>query len=554
MSKQFVIVGGVAGGASAAARLRRNCEDANIILLERGEYISFANCGLPYYIGGSIRERSNLMVQTPEAMRSRFQIDVRTKSEAIAINREKKTVTVRSPEGEYELSYDKLILSPGATPLRPPVPGIDSKRVYTVWNIPDTDNVTAFIKTYQVRSAVVVGGGFVGVEMAENLRERGMDVTIVEMIDQVMVGLDFDMAQYIHKEMNDHGVSLRLGAGLNKIEDKSDHCTLTLSNGQTLDAELVILAAGVRPNNKLAQDAGLAIGPRGHIVTNAYMQTSDPDIFAVGDAVQVTDFNTKTQTAVPLAGPANKQGRIAADNVCGKKVPYGGTQGTSIAKVFDLTLAFTGLNEKALLKSGAKLHQDYEVVYGHNSNHAGYYPASSPLHLKLLYHPQSGKLLGAQAVGRDGTDKRIDVLAACIRLGGAVSDLTQLELAYAPPFNTAKDPVNFAGYMAENQMDNMVELVNWNEITQLSPDEYQLIDVRTPAELAEGKVPGSILIPVDEIRQHLDQVDPKRTAVLYCKAGLRSYIAARILLQNGFKVKSMTGGFTTYKIAHYECK
>lgn len=547
----YVIVGGVAGGASAAARLRRCTEHDEIIMLERGDYISFANCGLPYYIGGTIQERNKLLVQTPEAMRERFNIDVRTGSNVVAIDRVNKTVSVESEGKTYLQRYDKLLLSPGSSPVRPPLPGVDGPRVFTVWNIPDTDKIASFLQTHPCKRAVVVGGGFIGIEMAENLHEVGLDVTMVEMLPQVMNNVDWEMAQYLHMELNRNGIHLRLGSRLTSIEDLPGGCRVHLADGAVLDADLVIMAAGVRPNSELAKNAGLELGPRGHIVVNSEMQTSDPDIYAVGDAIEVVDYMTGTKTAVPLAGPANKQGRIVADNMLGGHKIYAGTQGTSVAKVFTKTVACTGLSEKRLAAMGKKLHVDYEAVIGHSNNHAGYYPGATPLHIKVIYELPTGKILGAQAVGEEGTEKRIDVIATCIRYGGVMDDLCSLELAYAPPFNTAKDPVNFAGFMAENIAAGMVQILHVSELEDLDPAIHQLVDIRTEAEHLAGTIPGSIHVSLDSLRKELCKLDKNKIQVVYCRAGLRSYIAARILNQNGFKTLSMTGGWLSYEAETY---
>lgn len=550
----YVIVGGVAGGASAAARLRRCTEHDEIIMLERGNYISFANCGLPYYIGGTIQKRNNLLVMTPEMMCYRFNIDVRINSNVVCIDRENKTVTVDCRGEMYQQKYDKLLLSPGSSPVRPPLPGADGPRVFTVWNIPDTDRIAAYLQKNPCKRAVVVGGGFIGIEMAENLREVGLDVAIVEMQPQVMNNVDWEMAQYLHMELNQHGIALHLGERLEKIEHRQMDCLVELGSGKVLEADLVIMAAGVRPNSELARDAGLELGPRGHIIVDDQMRTSDPNIFAVGDAIEVRDFMTGAKTAVPLAGPANKQGRLVADNMLGGSRIYAGTQGTSVAKVFSKTVACTGISEKRLIAMGKKLHKDYEVVIGHSNNYAGYYPGATPLHIRVLYEVSTGKILGAQAVGEEGTEKRIDVIATCIRFGGIMDDLCSLELAYAPPFNTAKDPVNFAGFMAENIASHMVKVVHCCELDGLDPAIYQLVDVRTFAEFNEGTIPGSIHVELDAMRDELNKLDKNKIQVVYCRAGLRSYIAARILMQRGYQVLSLTGGWLSYEAETYQVK
>ena len=549
---KYVIVGGVAGGASAAARLRRLAEHDEIILLERGNYVSFANCGLPYYIGRTIQDRRDLIVQTPEDLKVRFNIDVRINSNVVKIDRDRKTVTVEHLGDTYELDYDKLILSPGSSPIRPPIKGADSENVFTVWTIPDTDKITSYLKSHQCKNAVVIGGGFIGIEMAENLREIGLDVTIVEMLDQVMNNLDFEMAQYVHMELNSKGVKLILGNGVEEIASGEKGSVVRLGDGREIPADIIIMSVGVRPNSELARDAGLEVGVRGHIIVDDMLCTSDPDIYAVGDAIEVVDFITKQKTAIPLAGPANKQGRLAADNIMGLNHPYRGTQGTSVAKVFSKTVASTGITEKRLMAEGKKLHEDYEVIYTHSNNHAGYYPGGSPIHLKVIFAPQTGRILGAQAVGEDGTDKRIDVIATCIRLNATTEDLQYLELAYAPPFNTAKDPVNFAGYVAENIRSGLMEPIHWHELPSLDRNRYQIVDVRTKSEYSKGSIDGSVLMPVDDLRQMLDRIDKTKTVVLFCKSAVRSYIAARILMQNGFKVKNVMGGWLTYEALSYK--
>lgn len=550
----YVIVGGVAGGASAAARLRRCSEHDEIIMLERGNYISFANCGLPYYIGGTIQKRNSLLVQTPEAMRSRFNIDVRINSNVTDIDRENKTVTVECGGETYQQKYDKLLLSPGSAPVRPSLPGVDGERVFTVWNIPDTDKIAAYLQSHSCKRAVVVGGGFIGIEMAENLREIGLEVSLVEMLPQVMNNVDWEMAQYLHMELNRNGVALYLGKKLEAIENRENDCLVKLGDGLRLEADLVIMAAGVRPNSKLAGNAGLELGPRGHIIVDDEMRTSDPDIYAVGDAIEVKDYMTGAKTAVPLAGPANKQGRMVADNILGGHKTYAGTQGTSVAKVFSKTVACTGLSEKRLIAMGKKVHVDYEIAVGHSNNHAGYYPGATPLHIRVIYELPSSRILGAQAVGEEGTEKRIDVIATCIRYGGVAEDLCSLELAYAPPFNTAKDPVNFAGFIAENIAAGMVDVVHCSELDQLDSQHYQLVDVRTLGEFREGTIPGSIHVELDTIRNNLDKFDRSKTQVVYCRAGLRSYIAARILTQYGIRAVSLSGGWLSYEAEIYTPK
>ncbi len=496
MGKKVLIVGGVAGGASAAARLRRLDENAEIILFERGEYISYANCGLPYHVGGAIPKREALLLQTPQVMRSRFNIDVRVCSEVVSIDREARMVTVenRAAGERYTESYDTLILSTGSEPLRPPIPGIDSDRIRTLWTVPDTDEIKAFIAKRGVKSAAVVGGGFIGLEMAENLRRLGLSVTMIEMLDQVMAPLDYEMALMLHKHLEQQGVSLRLGDGVDAFEHTDETVTVRLKSGRTVTADLVILSIGVRPNSKLAKDAGLELNARGGIVTDQFLRTSDPAIYAVGDAIEVQDFISGERTMIPLAGPANKQGRIAADNIAGAQQSYDGTQGTSVAKIFELTAASTGANEKTLIRRGMKKGADYESILIVQNSHAAYYPGAAPLVLKLLFSMDGKRLFGAQIVGTDGVDKRIDVLAAAIRLGAGVSDLTKLELAYAPPYSSAKDPVNMAGYVAENLLTGKVAFSSWDALDKR--DGAVVLDVRETMERQAFELPDSVHIPL----------------------------------------------------------
>lgn len=548
MAKKVVIVGGVAGGASTAARLRRNDETADIILFERGSYISFANCGLPYYIGGAIEKRSALLVQTPEAMKARFNLDIRIDSDVVAINREAKTVSIHNVKtGEsYEESYDVLVLSPGSVPLRPPIPGIDSPNVYSLWNIPDTDAVKAHVMERQPKEAVVIGGGFIGLEMAENLYDLGIKVTVVEMANQVMAPIDYEMAAQVHNHMRQKGVDLLLGDGVKAFEDQNGKTVVKLQSGAEIPADMVMLSIGIRPQSELAKAAGLALNERGGIVTDEYLLTSDPSIYAIGDAIEVVDFVGGFKTMIPLAGPANKQGRICADNISGRKLSYKGTQGTAIAKVFDLAVASTGMNEKTLKRLGKERGKDYQVSITHSKSHAGYYPGSTMLAVKLIFTLE-GKVLGAQIVGADGVDKRIDVIATALRYGGTIADLTELELAYAPPFSSAKDPVNMAAYVAENILLDKTGVAQHEEAHSFDPAKTQLIDVRDLAEWERGHIEGAVHIPVNELRNRLSEVDGTKETMVYCAIGLRGYIAARILKQNGFEnVRNVSGGYTTY--------
>ncbi len=543
MTKKIVIVGGVAGGATAAARLRRLDETSSIILFERGEYISFANCGLPYYIGETIKERQKLLVQTVEGMSARFKLDIRNLSEVTKINRDRKTITVQNlqTDEEYEESYDTLILSPGAKPIFPPIEGIsEANNVFTLRNIPDTDQIKAYVDNEQPKSAVVVGGGFIGLEMAENLAERGVEVTVVEMANQVMAPLDFEMAAIVHAHLRDKGVKLILEDGVKAFRNSGN--VIVLTSGTLLNADMTILSIGVRPENQLAVKAGLKVGARGGIQVNEYLQTNDENIYALGDAIEVTDYINGSPAMIPLAGPANRQGRIVANNIYGKAEKYKGTLGTSVAKVFDLTVAATGNNEKRL----NQLDIVYKAIHLHPGSHAGYYPGSAPIALKLLFAPDTGRILGAQAVGVDGADKRIDVIATAIKGELTVFDLTEVELAYAPPYSSAKDPVNMAGYVASNLLTGEVDTIQWHEIDDIVEQGGFLIDVREPVERKMGFIKGSINIPLNDLRDRVHELPIDKTIHITCQVGLRGYLASRILAENGFQVKNLDGGWKTY--------
>ncbi len=545
MTKKVIIVGGVAGGASTAARLRRMDEKIEIIMLEKGEYISFANCGLPYHIGEVIPEREKLLVQTPEAMEARFNIDVRIKNEAIKIDRENKEILIKDlqKDEEYREKYDYLILSPGAEPIKPPLPGIDLTGVFTLRNIPDTDQIKSFVDKRKPDRVVVVGGGFIGLEMAENLHERGIEVSIVEMLDQVMGPIDYEMAAMVHNHMRTKGVDLHLGDGLTSIEDNNESKIVSLQSGKKLKADMVVLAIGVSPNTKLAKEAGLEIGETRGIMVNEYLQTNDASIYAIGDAIEITDYVTGKPARIPLAGPANKQGRIVANNICGRQETYNGTQGTSIAKVFDLAVGSTGPAEKRL----KELNIDYQAIHIDVNNHAGYYPGAVPMMIKLLFSPDQGKVLGAQIVGYDGVDKRIDVFATAIRNGLTVYDLQELELAYAPPFGSAKDPVNMAGFAAGNILDELVHTAHWYEVDQFDQNQTVMLDIREEIESQLGELANSVNIPLNELRERLDELDKEKEYIVYCAVGLRGYIAARILMQHGFKkIRNLSGGYRLY--------
>jgi NADPH-dependent 2,4-dienoyl-CoA reductase/sulfur reductase-like enzyme/rhodanese-related sulfurtransferase len=540
MAKRILIVGGVAGGASAAARLRRLDEQLEIILFERGQYISFANCGLPYYIGQIIKNRDDLLVQTPKRFKARFNVDVRINCEVMDIDRKRKELNVKdlSSGAICAEKYDKLILSPGAEPARPPIPGINSPRIFTLRNIPDADAINKFIEEQKPKCAVVVGGGYIGLEMAETLRQRGLLVAIVEMLDQLMPALDKEMANLLHEHLHDQSVALWLGDAVAGFRESDSKLFVALKSGMEIRCDMAVLAIGVKPEVKLAKESGLEIGSTGGIKVNENLQTSAPDIFAIGDAIEVRNFVLRTPCLIPLAGPANKQGRIVADNICGRDVKYKGTQGTAILKVFELTIGMTGVSEKDLKKTNI----DYEKIYLHPANHVGYYPGAQQMHIKMLFSKPQGRVLGVQIVGKDGVDKRIDVFATTIRAGMSVFDLQELELAYAPPYGSGKDPVNMAGYAAGNILDGTASARHFE---QLVPEEF-LLDVRSPSEVNRGSIAGAVNIPVNQLRQRIDELPKNKTINIYCAVGIRSYIASRILKQKGFDAHNMSGGYSTY--------
>lgn len=545
---KYLIIGGVAGGATAAARIRRLSEDAEIILFEKGEHISYANCGLPYYIGGVIADREKLLVQTPESFGQRFNIDVRVSSEVTAIDTKAHTVTVTGPDGKsYTESYDRLLLSPGASPVRPPLPGIDSEGIYTLRNVADTDVIKAHVASGKVKRAVIVGGGFIGLEMAENLSHAGAEVAVVEMAPQVMAPIDFSMAQIVHQHLAEKGVKLYLETAVASFERRDGELVINFADGRSISADMVILSIGVRPNTSLATDAGIELGPMRGIKVDKYLRTSADDVYAVGDAIEYAHPITGKPWLNYLAGPANRQARIVADNmVLGDSTPYEGAIGTSIAKVFDLTVAATGLAAKRLKSEGI----DYLTATIHPSSHAGYYPDALPMSVKVVFAPADGKLLGAQIVGYDGVDKRIDLIAQVIKKGGSVADLTAIEQAYAPPFSSAKDPVAIAGYVAQNILSGKMKPIYWREMKELKAGAAQVVDVRTPMEYATGSLPGAVNIPLDSMRQRLDELDVRRPVVLYCGVGLRGYLASNILGLRGFKdVRNLVGGLKTYRTA-----
>lgn len=536
-----VIIGGVAGGASAAARLRRLDEQAEIIILERGEFVSFANCGLPYYIGGEITDREELTLQTPESFKSRFNIDVRVFNEAIKINPDEKNVIVKNivTKEEYSLEYDNLILSPGAEPIKPNINGINANHVFTLRNIPDTFRIKSYIENEKPKTAVVVGGGYIGVEMAENLAKAGLDVSIVELADHLIAPLDFDMAADVHHYIKEKGIKLYLNNGVTAIENNK----VILQEGK-INADIVIMSVGVRPETAIAQDCGIKTNAKGSIIVNSHMRTNVPDIYAVGDAVETENFITKSPAFIPLAGPANKQGRIAADNISGIDSKYTGTLGSAVLKLFDMTVATTGLNEKT-----AQLNKiDYEKTYIYSSSHASYYPDGNMMSIKALWDKKSLKIIGAQIVGFDGVDKRMDVLATAIRLGGKITDLTELELCYAPPFSSAKDPVNMLGFVAENIITGKMKQFFWSDVETLPHDNsVTLLDTRTVTEVERGKIDGFVNIPLDSLRERMNEIPKDKPVYVHCHSGLRSYIACRILQGNGYECYNLAGGWRLYE-------
>lgn len=546
---KVLIIGGVAGGATAAARLRRMDEEAEIILFERGQYVSYANCGLPYYIGGTIADRDRLFVQTAEVFTNRFNINIRTESEVTSINKESKTVDVKNLRtGEvYTESFDKLLISTGSEPVRPPIPGIDHPKVFTLRSVPDTDAIKSYIDQHQPKRAVIVGAGFIGLEMAENLHHAGLQVDIVEMSNQVMAPLDFSMAAIVHQHLKEKGVNLWLETKVTGFEATNSHLNVRLHGEQHIETDMVVFSIGVRPEKKLAETAGLQIGQLGGITVNEYMQTSYLDIYAVGDAVEVIQPITGKASLIPLAGPANKQARIAADNMLeGNKYVYQGTIGTSIAKVFDLTVATAGVPAKVLKREEIQ----YLSSYTHSSSHAGYYPGALPLSIKIVFSPSSGQLYGAQVVGYDGVDKRIEMLAQAIQHQNTVHDLTVLEQAYAPPFSSAKDPVNIAGFVAENILKDRMKIIHWRDIASLDFSKDFLLDTRTADEYRLNHIEGAVNIPLDELRNRLPEIPAGKRIIIYCAVGLRGYLAYRILTQHNFsEVYNLSGGLKTYSIA-----
>lgn len=548
---KVVIVGGVAGGASAAARIRRLDEDAQIIMIERSGYISYANCGLPYYVGGIIEKQKELTLQTPESFWNRFRIDVRVRQEVIAIDPDKKTVKVHALDGNnvYEETYDKLLLAPGAKPTVPAFSGIDNERIFTLRTVEDTLRIRSYVTEHRPKTAVLAGGGFISLEMAENLVEMGVSVVIVEQAKQLLTTLDADMAGFVHAKMRAHGIELRLGKTVEGFRQNGESVQTLLDNGDSLLSDMVLLAIGVTPDTHLAKDAGIKLGVRGSIAVNERMETSIPDIYAVGDAAEVTHFVTGQKVLISLAGPANKQGRIAADNICGGNSHFNGSQGSSVLKLFDMTAASTGINERAAQTAGI----DYDKVVLFPVSHATYYPGAKSIVMKVLYEKENKGLLGAQIIGNDGVDKRIDVLATAIRAGMTATELTELDLAYAPPYSSAKDPVNMAGFMIENLVSGKVQQFHWDEVEGLPHDDsVVLLDVRTAGEYQSGHLEGFLNIPLDNLREHLEELDRSKPMYVNCQVGLRGYLACRILAQHGFTCFNLSGGYKFYQAVKQE--
>lgn len=546
MRKKVVIIGGVAGGATAAARIRRLDENAEIIMFERSGFVSYANCGLPYYIGGVIEDQEELTLQTPEMFMKRFRIDVRVKHEVTAIHPEKKTVTVHRLEDNtvFEESYDKLLLAPGAKPVRPSLPGMDIPNLYTLRTVEDTLRIHAFVQKEKPKSVVIAGGGYIGVEVAENLRDLGIQVTIVQRPNQLLNPLDYDMASFVHAKMRQKGVRLMLGHSVEGFAEENGQIQVILKDAEPLQADMVLLAIGVQPDTELAKNAGIKLGIKGSILVNNHMETSVPDIYAAGDAVEVKHYITGEKALISLAGPANKQGRIAADNICGGDSAYLGSQGSSVIKVFDITVAVTGLNERAAKAAGL----DYDKVFLSPSSHASYYPGAQVMTMKVVFEKKTYKLLGAQIIGYEGVDKRIDVLATAMHAGLTAIELKNLDLSYAPPYSSAKDPVNMAGFMIENIAQNKLQQFFWDEVEELPRDgSVTLLDARTPEEYALGKMDGFINIPLDELRDRLVEIPLGKDVYVVCQSGLRSYLACRILMQNGYRCHNFSGGYRLYE-------
>ena len=559
MNKRTLIIGGVAGGATTATRLRRRDENREITVFERGEYISYANCGLPYYIGDTIKSRDALLLQTPEAMKDKYNIDVKIKNEVLEIDPDAKKVIVKDLKTDktYEESYDDLVIATGSSPLKPQIPGIDHKNIFTLWNVNDMDNIKSYINENKISSAAVIGGGFIGLEMAENLDHANLEVTLIEMQNQVMAPLDLEMANLLHENIIANGVDLILNDGVKAFEDAGEKIKIILTSGQEVIVDMVVLSIGVKPNSELAAKANLALNAKKGIIVDEYLKTSADHIYAVGDVIEVDNFITKEKTMIPLAGPANKQARILADNLCGDQKKYHGSQGSAIAKVFDLNAASVGINEKQLKAMKKVKNKDYFTALINQKSHAGYYPGATNLTLKMIFDAD-GKIYGAQIVGQDGVDKRIDTLATTIRLKGTIYDLMELELSYAPPFSSAKDPVNMLGYVAENILSHKARFIEWDEVDALledKKDDFVILDVTEEMERMVFAIKDSYHIPLGKLRQRINELDKSKLIIPYCAIGVRSYNAARILMQNGFKrVAILSGGTSFYKSMHYQQK
>lgn len=542
---RIVIVGGVAGGAGTAARLRRNDESADIILYEKGDYISFANCGLPYYVGGVITDKGKLQLQTPESFCKRFGVDVRVNSEVMAVRPDKHTIeVVNRATGVYTtITYDKLVLSPGGSPICPPLSGLKKERIFTLRNIPDAYRIYDYIERVKPVTCAIIGAGFIGLEMAENLAHRGLKVSVVEAASHVMAPIDLDMAGAVHSKLESMGIGLYLNSRCIAMEEAG----VVLEDGTVIDAEMVVMSIGVRPETGFLKNSGIALGERGEILVDEYLRTNMKDIYALGDAAATVNLVTGVRAPIPLAGPANKQARIVADNICGRKVPYEGSLGTSIVRLSDMTVAATGASEETLTRCGIP----YRKCITISASHASYYPGETTMNIKLLFSPELGAILGAQIVGFDGVDKRIDSIAAVLRMGGNIYDMQKLELAYAPPFSSAKDPVNMAGYVAENILRGMMKPFYVEDISKLKEDAV-FLDVRTPEEYAAGAIPGTRNIPLDELREHLSELNREKTIYITCQIGLRGYLAQRILEQHGFHTFNLSGGYRFYSSCRRE--
>lgn len=554
--EKTLIIGGIAGGATTAARLRRRNENMEIIIFEKGDYISYANCGLPYYIGDIIKNRDALLLQTPQAMKNKFNIDVRVASEVIKILPEENKIIVKDlkTKEEYEESYDNLVIATGSSPIKPPIKGIENENIFVLWTVNDTDNIKKYIYEKKPKSVSIIGGGFIGLEMAENLHKLGLDVSLIEMQDQVMAPVDKEMANLIHENMVNNNINLILGDGVKEFHNKNGKTEIELNSGKNILTDMVILSIGIKPNSQIAADANIELNERKGIVVNEYLQTSVKNIYAVGDVIGVENYVTKQKTMIPLAGPANKQARILADNICGDNKKYNGSLGTSIAKVFDLDVASVGINEKQLKNIGKIKGKDYFTAIINQKSHAGYYPNAKQITLKIIFD-KNGKIFGGQIIGEEGVDKRIDTLATTIKLNGTIYDLEELELAYAPPFSSAKDPINMLGFVAENIIRGFVKFIEWNELDEIidnNKSDYIILDVTEDFEREAFSIPNSYHIPLGQLHKRLNELDKNKTIIPYCAIGVRSYNAARILMQNGFEnVYVLSGGTSFYKSMHY---